>query len=121
MRWLANFIITGLILWAMTMVFPDQVKIDGFWKIVLATFLLWLIELVIQLIAIGLMVGGVFTVAGGGCVLVIIGMAAVCFAKIIALYILDSSLAGFTMEGFWLKLLTAVACSVLCIGSANRD
>ena len=114
MRWIANLIITGLILWGMSMIFPNQVYIDGFWKIALAAFGLWAIELIIQLICSGLILVGAIAATGGGCFLVVIAAFAAMFSKVIALSILDSSLAGFTMKGFWLKLLTATVCSILC-------
>ena len=102
----------------MTRIFPDQVKIDGFWKIALSVIILWLIELGIQIIG-GLI--AIVAVVGQGCLIAIIGILAVMFAKVIALYIMDAVLPGFTMEGFWLKLLTAFACSILCLSYKRTE
>lgn len=107
-----NFVVTMLILLAMTVLFPEHVKIDGFWNYVLSVLVLGLIEFVVYKI-------GAFITAIGivvsGCLALIIGILMILFAKVIALYLMDALLTGFTMEGFWIKVLTAIACSVLTI------
>ena len=115
MRWIvniSNFIVTGLILWAMTRIFPEQVKIDGFWHIVLSVIVLWIIEIAVQLFGAILTISGI---ASASCLVAILGVFSMMLAKFIALYIMDAALTGFTMRGFWLKLITACACSILCI------
>lgn len=96
----------------MTVLFPEHVRIDGFWIYVLSVLILGLIEFVVHRIGVFITSIGVVV---NGCLTSIIGVLIILFAKVIALYILDAILTGFTMEGFWLKVLTSIACSVLTI------
>lgn len=124
MRIIINLFLHGLVLWAAWQLFPDTVQIDGFGTLVLVTILLWVISLIIGLIAALLL--GLSTMIGinGGLVTATVGIITciglLLFADIISLDFLSCHLAGFTIVGFWPKVLLAILLSVFSIKSPAR-
>lgn len=115
---IVNFFITGGVLFLTSRIFPRQVRFDSLWVLVLITLLLWLMEVIIMAVGFFISAFGTLMMGAGaanGCLLVIAGMIVMPFAKVAALYALDAIFDEFTMEGFWIKLLVAVVCSILCI------
>ena len=97
MRRILNFIITGVILWIAAKFFPPYVQIDSFGTLILATFLLWIIELVIAAICLLLGAAGA---ALESIFLIIACIAIILFADVIAFSVLSAKLAGFMVNGF---------------------
>ena len=118
MKNIINLFLGGLVLWVAWQFFPAVVQIDSFGKLVLATLLLWVITLVIDLVCVLLMGAGVIgMVAGGfpGVAIILVAIVLSLFAEIIAMTILSNNLDGFTIIGFWPKLLLAICFSVFHI------
>ena len=105
-----NLIIDGLILWAGTKIAPDVVQIEGTGTLILATVLLTVITTVVALVCVAIM--GI----GAACENVtwtIIGLVAVFFSNVIAMWLLSMWLPGFAIVGFWPKVLISICCSLL--------
>lgn len=121
MRRLLNLIISGFVLWISTLIFPEQVQIENFGTLAIATILLWLINFAIAALGMLITAGGLIFES---CSWSILGFVIIIFSKVLSLWALDAWLPGFTIHGFWLKLLIAFACSFFAIGepsSQNND
>ena len=121
MRRLLNLIISGFVLWISTLIFPEQVQIENFGTLAIATILLWLINFAIAALGMLITAGGLIFES---CSWSILGFVIIIFSKVLSLWALDAWLPGFTIHGFWLKLLIACACSFFAIrepSSQNND
>lgn len=107
-----NFAITGGILFLSGRVFPAQVEIRGFWTLVLATFLLWLLTVLIRVVSRLLIV---FAIIAGGLSLILASFTVSLFAQVIAITLLNTIIDGFMIQGFWIKVLIAFFISLLCV------
>lgn len=116
MRRFVNLIISGVVLWAASMLFTEQIHIKDFSTLFLSTLLMWLATVIVSLIAILIMKGGMFVES---CSWTLFGLIIYAASRIIALYMLDAWLPGFTVEGFWLKVLIAFACSFFSLSESE--
>lgn len=110
--YIINFAITGGILFLSGRVFPAQVEIRGFWTLVLATFLLWLLTVLIRVVSRLLIV---FAIIAGGLSLILASFTVSLFAQVIAITLLNTIIDGFMIQGFWIKVLIAFFISLLCV------
>lgn len=117
MRRILNFIITGFILWIAAKFFPPYVQIDGFGTLIIATILLWIIEVVLAGLILLLLAAAAALESG---LLAVICIIVLLFADIIAFSVLSAKLPGFAVNGFWTKAVLSLCCSVLTI-SKSKD
>lgn len=118
MRRILNLFITGLILWAGSQLFPGTVQIDGIGTLILATLLLWVTEIIVAVI------GVVMAAVGAVCeslTWVFIGLLIGFGSTILALYILSNVLPGFSISGFWPKVIFALCSSLLYLKAPSSD
>ncbi|MBR2997401.1 phage holin family protein [Candidatus Saccharibacteria bacterium] len=113
-----NLILGGAILWATSKLFPAIVQIADFKTLVIALVLLSITTVVIGLlclggIAIGLLAGDIGSV--------VIGMIAILFANVIAMYIISACLDGFNIVGFWPKVILAICFSTFQVNLTNTN
>lgn len=118
MKQIANFIITGVVLWLAAWLFPRYVQIDNFQTLVLASVLLFVAEIVVLLLFFALIVSAALAQYWAG---ILIGILFVFFAEIVALSLLDSWLPGLNIIGFWPKFCLAFALSVFRIQDNNQN
>lgn len=105
MKSLLNFVLVGFILYVASCLFPETVQIDGFWTLVLATVLFEVVSLFIGVICIvAVAIGATFKNA----LWIIIGIIVLLFSEVITMYALSNFLDGFTIDGFWPKVLLSV-------------
>lgn len=110
MKSLLNFVLIGFILYVASCLFPETVQIDGFWTLVLATVLLEVVSLFIGVICIIAIAIGA---TAKDVLWIIIGLIASLFSRVITMYALSNFLDGFTIDGFWPKVLLSVCFTVL--------
>ncbi|MBP5674946.1 phage holin family protein [Candidatus Saccharibacteria bacterium] len=118
MRQIANFFITGIILWVAAWLFPQFVQIDSMKTLALAALLLFVAEVVVLLLFFALIVSAALAQYWAG---VLVGMTFVFFAEIVALSLLDAWLPGLSIYGFWPKFLLAFALSVFRIQDNHQN
>ncbi len=110
MKSLLNFVLVGFILYVASCLFPETVQIDGFWTLVLATVLFEVISLFIGIICIITITIGA---TAKDALWIIIGIIASLFSEVITMYALSNFLDGFTIDGFWPKVLLSVCFTLL--------
>ena len=118
MKQIANFFITGIILWLATWLFPKYVQIDNFRTLVLSSVLLFVAEILVVLIFFALIVSATLAQYWAG---VLIGVIFVFFAEIVALSLLDAWPPGLNIIGFWPKFCLAFALSIFRIQDSNQN
>ena len=113
---LINLVITGAILWAAAKWFPGCVQIKDFGTLVVATLLIWLATVVIILLCPIILLAGAAT---DNDIVLVVAFIAICilflFSQVIAITILSNMLDGFTVVGFWPKILISIVDSLLCV------
>ena len=109
MKQIANFFITGIVLWVAAWLFPQYVKIDGFRTLVLASLLLFVAEVVVLIAFFALITSAALAQFWAG---VLVGILFIFFAEIAVLSLLDAWLPGISIIGFWPKFCLAFALSV---------
>ena len=119
LRWIANLLISGLILWGASKLLPEKVIIDDFTTLLVATISIWVVNIIINTLASAMVIGGIF-LDGCGCCWLIVGIFILAFSKIITLVILSAYLPGFIIKGFWLKVVIAILCSMFSINAPSR-
>ena len=117
MKQIANFFITGIVLWLAATFFPQFVRVDNFKTLVLASILLFVAEVLVLLFFFALIVSAALAQYWAG---VLVGTLFVFFAEIAALSLLDAWLPGLNIFGFWPKFLLAFALSVFRIQDNNQ-
>ncbi len=117
MRRILNFIITGFILWIASNFFQPYVQIDSLGTLILATFLIWIIEAIIVGICLLLLAVAAATESW---LLIIVCLGIALFIDIIAFSILSAKLPGFAVNGFWTKAVLSLCCSVLTISKPKK-
>lgn len=119
MRRILNLLITGLILWGASKLFPSVVQAGSIGIIALASILLWLTRItLVYICAIIVAVGALYR----NLFWVIAGIILVFFTQIIALAILSRFLPGFAVIGFWPKVAIALCYSLLALEAPpNND
>lgn len=117
MKRILNFIIVGFILWIAAKFFPPYVQIDSFGVLVLATLLIWVIEVIIAVICVLILAAGV---AIEDIFLILIALAVAIFAHVITFSVLSTNLAGFMVNGFWTKVVLSICCNALTISSSKK-
>ena len=117
MRRILNLLITGAVLGCSAWLFPDVVQIDGLFTLVAATVLLWLISMAVSWLSIIIMMAGAVIGSGEG---VLLGFLVFLSSQVITLYILSANMPGFTVEGFWAKVLIVICCGVYSLVAARQ-
>ena len=118
MKQIANFFITGMILWIAARFFPEYVRIDGIGTLILAAILLFVAETVV---ALALFLFFITAALSQNWAAIVVIFAMVFFAEILAITLLSAWLPGLTIIGFWPKFLLAFAFSAFRISSSRND
>lgn len=120
MRQVVNFFITGVVLWAAARLFPDYVQINGWSTLVLATLLIYVIGTLLALAAAVVALAVAF-LSDNIAATLIVGVAIFALVQLLTLVLLDRFLSGFTVVGFWPKVLLATAISALTISAPKQQ
>lgn len=116
MRTLLNIVIRGFILWVASLLFPETFQINDMRTLVLATVLLWVVSLIIELLCALAMGAGI---ALDNVIIVICGLTLLLFSEVITMTILSNNLDGFMIVGFWPKVLLSICYSMLFLGTPS--
>ena len=119
-RWIVNLLISGIIIWGASKIFPDIMFVQDFKTLAWVIFLLWFLTVTISLFSIAMMLNGIF-INGCGCSWIIAGFFMMAFSKMIALHILSAYTPGFFIKDFWLECLVAIMCSMFAIPELPKD
>lgn len=117
-RWIVNCIITGVVFWIASMLFPSVIVITGKYTILEAAVILGFCEIAVLLI---IFLMALFTFFTGNWIGIICAFISVFFAEIVALSLLSAWLPGLTIIGFWPKFLLALALSIFRIPYPNNQ
>ena len=118
MKQIVNFFLAGIVLLLAALWFPEYVRISDLKSLVLATFLLFLAEILVVVVIFVIIVAMAIMSNWAG---VLSGVISIFFAEIIALSLIDSWLPGVEFSGFWTQVLLAFALSTFRIPSTNNN
>ena len=110
-----NLIISGLILYGASRLFPTVVQFDSLGALVLATILIYIIASIVDLLCIAV----AFVGASFGQWIWFLVVLLTIVSPVVAVMVLSGHL-GFTVVGFWPKVLLSV-CLMMCqLGTSNK-
>ena len=112
-----NLVISGVILWIASKLFPAIVQISDFKTLVIAIILLSVVTVIIGLLCLAAVLTGLLA---GDASSIIIGMFAILFANVIAMYVISDYLSGFNIVGFWPKVVLAICFSTFQINLSEQ-
>ena len=117
MRRVINLLITMLILFLSSVLFPANVRIEGFWNLLLVAFLIWALSAAIAYAIILIFAVGVLFENAAW---VIVSFVALLFTNVIAILLLSRWMSSFYVSGFWMALLLSVVISLFSLSSPER-
>ncbi len=118
MRRIVNLFISMGIIALAALVFPEKVVYDGFWNLLLAAVLIWLVSCGLALLFTLILGVGAACENVAWIILAIIG---ILVSQALAILLASHWLNGFYVANFWLALLMSVVIMVFQIGKPKSS
>ena len=114
-----TMILTGLIFWVCSMVFPSHIVIDGIPALILTTILFYVVEYLVALLIGVVIIGAMFPslvteeVSGAQILTIIVLTISLFFVGMISILLLSKYLPGFWVDGKMTAFLLSLVPSLL--------